>query len=126
MGRPTNYVGAASLLRQIETGLDAAQFTTGANAPASCSPGIGINEGEGALADPNNDWTLLDQDEDARTPQVGQYIGGSGQNDGTAGKGTEGINVSTNDGSGNGAVTPVDPAWLESLSAGWTAGDPTP
>lgn len=73
----------------------------GCNRPGSNAPGIGIGTDNGALND--NDWTLLDQDGDARNPQDSQHLGGAGFVDrsstdwpgsgGASGKGTVPINV---------------------------------
>ena len=105
------------------------QLNGGCNAPGSNSPGIGIATA-GNLATQNlteslPQWTLLDQDGDARTPQVGQYIGGSGLGDGTTGKGTVAIIVSipslAPNFQGKGYLNASDQATLADLAIGWTA-----
>jgi hypothetical protein len=54
----------------------------GMNRGGSNAPGIGIAT---AYVDPKlSDWTVLDQADAARTPQVSQHIGGSGLGDGNA------------------------------------------
>jgi hypothetical protein len=56
----------------------------GGNTVGSCAPGIGINTG---FVNPAlQDWSILDQAGDARSPQESQHIGGSG-----LGAGTEGL-----------------------------------
>lgn len=102
------------------------QLNGGCNVPASNSPGIGIaNAGDVSTINldqslPN--WTLLDQDGDPRTPQVGQYIGGSGLGAGVAGKGTVGITVSNSLGNkGFIGPSPTPFATLADLAVGWTA-----
>jgi hypothetical protein len=48
----------------------------GCNRAGSCAPGIGINT---AHVDPKlEDWSILDQAEDARSPQNSQHLGGDG------------------------------------------------
>lgn len=104
-------------------------LNSGCNIPASNSPGIGIatagNLATQNLNESDPQWTLLDQNEDPRTPQVGQYIGGSGLGNGTEGKGTVGIIVSGNatnaNLSGQGFIgpSPVSEAHLIDLATGW-------
>ena len=54
-----------------------ADFDDGLNLGASCAPGIGICTG---VVDPKLiDWSVLDQNEDARDPQGSQHIGITGQ-----------------------------------------------
>ena len=61
----------------------------GLNRGGSCAPGLGINTGnvyqtaaELAAGERFNNWTELDQDENARIPQNSQHIGGDGLGDG--------------------------------------------
>jgi len=52
----------------------------GGNKAGSNAPGIGINTGN---IDPKlSDWSILDQDEAARDPQLSSHIGGDGTFDG--------------------------------------------
>ena len=52
-----------------------ASFSDGMNLGGSNAGGIGINTG---APDPKvEDWTTLDQDENARDPQISQHIGGN-------------------------------------------------
>ena len=54
----------------------------GGNAAGSCACGIGINTGS---HDPKlDDWSVLDQNGDSRSPQQSQHIGGDGLGDGDA------------------------------------------
>ena len=58
-----------------------ADFDDGLNLGASCAPGIGICTG---VVDPKLiDWSVLDQNEDARDPQGSQHIGVTGQGAGS-------------------------------------------
>ena len=140
---PTLFVdGTAVTARALEN--TGASFDTGGNIAGSNSPGIGINLGGGALPDKDTDitgwnWTLTDQDEDARTPQVGQVIGGAGFVDratpdpdwpssgGAEGKGTAGINLGVNPDNVEGepvndtAITVGATVQVVSLAAGWVA-----
>lgn len=69
---------AANTVRQPEVPL--ADFEGGMNRGGSCAPGLGINTGN---VNPKlDDWTVLDQDGNARAPQNGQHLGGSGLGDG--------------------------------------------
>ena len=111
-----------------------ANFNNGCNAASSCSPGIGINMNGGAVVGSDEQFTLLDQDEDPRTPQVGQYVGGAGfvnravndwpSSGGLPGKGTAPIRDCT-PGNGDGVVTIVGDATLADLAVGWVS-DPPP
>lgn len=116
--------GAAALSRGTETG-KSDEFNTGCNKAGSCAPGIGINIDGGVLGEDAEKWTLLDQDGAARTPQVGQHIGGSGLGDGVEGKGTVGIDVGTIEATNDGNVTVDGQAQLTDLATGWTS-DGTP
>ena len=83
------------------------------NRGGSCAPGIGIGTEAGGVAPPS--WSLLDQDEVARTPQDSQHIGGSGLGGGVTGKGTVPINVAD-----QGAVPGYDDTVsLTVLATGW-------
>ncbi len=53
-----------------------AEFDNGMNLGGSCAPGIGINMLEGSVVGTPEQFTLLDQQGNARTPQIGQSIGG--------------------------------------------------
>jgi hypothetical protein len=121
--QPTSLVIAASVAaRALE--VPNADFDNGCNVAASNACGIGIaTAGVEATQelDESNQWTLLDQDEDARTPQNSQYIGGDGLDSGSSGKGTTPIDVNVNDASGDGTVTIDGVATLAALAAGWTS-----
>ena len=116
MTAPTTFVDTATVASRVSDYPVSTDFSTGMN-NGGCAPGIGINVGVANVS--ADDFTLLDQDEDARTPQVGQYIGGDGLDEGTSGKGTVGISVVTNDTDGEGGVTVTGDATLNSLATGW-------
>lgn len=107
----------------------AADFDGGGNLPASCSPGIGINIDGGSVVGEAQQFTLLDQDGAARTPQVGQILGtfgnvGAGEypsSGGQEGKGVKPIEAGLPSDEGDGTVTLLGDATLASLAAGWTA-----
>ena len=146
MGKPTLFVEDASVTaRALE--VTGASFTTGMNIGASNAPGIGINEAGGALPDKDTDaagwnWTLTDQDEAARTPQVGQLVGGDGYvnrtvatgswdgSGGKEGKGTTGISAGTNPANVEGApnndatITIGEDMDLAVLATGWVETTP--
>lgn len=118
MTAPTTFVDAATVASRVSDYPVDTDFSGGMN-NGGCAPGIGINVGVANVS--ADDFTLLDQDEDARTPQVGQYIGGDGLGEGQTGKGTVGIIVVTNDADGEGGITDTGDATLTTLSTGWVA-----
>jgi hypothetical protein len=56
--------------------IPAASFANGVNVGGSCASGIGINMLEGAIVGTPEQFTLDDQFENPRVPQIGQAIGG--------------------------------------------------
>ena len=102
-----------------------ADWAGGVNAVGSCAEGISIGEGIPDLVGEPQQFTLLDQDEVARTPQISQYIGGTGlsgtypSSGGSEGKGTIPLQFGTSDALG--VVTPTGDATLTTLAAGWVA-----
>lgn len=71
-------------IRRTETGIATIGWESGGNAGASNAHGLGIDVAGGALLAETGfngvgmNWTLLDQEEAVRTPQVSQVIGGYG------------------------------------------------
>ena len=98
-----------------------ASFVNGMN-NGSCQPGIGITNGPTDLAGTTNQFTLLDQNEAARTPQLGQSIGGVALGAGVGVVADQAIDLVDNSATGDGTVT-VDGlgAQLVTLAAGWVA-----
>ena len=78
---PTYELNATSVVaRAAEYPGGAAIFAGGVNEGGSCAPGIGINT---SFIDPKlEDWSVEDQHEDARDPQLGQHLGGLGLGNG--------------------------------------------
>ena len=112
----------ARALRAAEINPEAS-FVNGMN-NASCQPGVGISGDNPDLIGTPEQFTLLDQDGAARTPQLGQSIGGVAFEDGDDGVATQAIDlVDPADDSGDGTVT-VDGtgATLTTLAAGWVPG----
>ena len=115
MNNPTAYTNAYELfIRSLA--IPTASWTNGCTIPASNSPGIGISTDVTMLGESDN-WTLLDQDGAARTPQDGQLIGT------VASLVSPGIIVcdnaeSTGDGGYAGDAT-LGWAYLEDLDLGW-------
>ena len=105
-------------------------FNGGVNLAASNACGIGIGIGQGAVVGTPEQFTLLDQDGDPRTPQVSQVIGGEGLtvvadwpgSGGAEGKGTLPVESGAASDTGDGEVTSIGAATLGSLAAGWTSG----
>ena len=90
-----------------------ANFDDGLNRGGSNAPGIGIGTQAGQVAPPS--WSLLDQNLDARVPQVSQHIGGNATIEGVSGKGTVPINVADQ----SSAPDYDDTVSLTSLATGW-------
>ena len=82
----------------------------------SCQPGIGIATDVPNLTGNPEQWTLLDQDGAARTPQNSQYIGDTATPAMIAANGT---------GDGNPTGTPSE-STLATLAAGWAGVAPAP
>tara|TARA_R110002167_G_scaffold252882_2_gene459231 strand:- start:2499 stop:2873 length:375 start_codon:yes stop_codon:yes gene_type:complete len=122
MTTPTFFIDdTAVAARSAE--LPNASFTTGMNFGGSCANGVGINVGVANLVGTPDQFTLLDQEGAARTPQTSQHIGGSGLGAGSSGTLPDAsvrFAVPTADGSGDVAVTRPN-ATLVSLATGWAA-----
>ena len=95
-----------------------ADWGSGGIMGASCSPGIGISDKNPGLQQQLPNWTLLDQNGDARNPQVGSIIG-NGNGAGSTGMGQSAIVFVENPVDGNGGFESVAPAHLQTLEAGW-------
>ena len=109
-------------------------FVGGCNAAASNAQGLGIGTVQKDL-NPEN-WTATDQNEEARTPQRSQVIGGSGWVDrssnkdwtdsgGVEGKGTVPIQAlaAPDSQASDGTLDPVNGVMnLASVATGWTVG----
>ena len=120
MNQPTAFVDNIELI--IRSGQVAANWGTGMDYGASNAPGIGVATDNPELDQSLPSWTLLDQDGDARTPQVSQVLGGGGP-EGNAGKGLQPIEVVVN-GDGSGNITGTEEAHLVTLTAGWVGVTP--
>lgn len=124
MGTPVTFVDAtARTTRGSEQTV--ADWDGGMNM-GSCSPGVGINLGDGALpaidapGQAGYGWTLLDQAGAARTPQDSQSIGGIGLNAGAT-TNQPILTISAQADAGDGTVTLGNAATLTTLAAGWVA-----
>ena len=99
-----------------------ASFLNGMN-NGSCQPGIGISGGPTDLVGTSEQFTLLDQNGAARTPQDGQSLGGIALGAGTSAASVQPIDLINVSASGDGTVTISGTgATLTTLSAGWVAG----
>lgn len=87
-----------------------ASWTNGMNWGGSNAPGIGINQGGGAVVGTPAQFTLLDQKAAARDPQKSAGIG---KEDGDS------IRHGTNSLTGDGTLTPVANSALITLANGW-------
>tara|TARA_R110002020_G_scaffold169380_1_gene358532 strand:- start:45 stop:479 length:435 start_codon:yes stop_codon:yes gene_type:complete len=132
--KPTFFVDDAAATA-LQARVPGADLNSGMFAGASNSPGIGINVGEGAIADEPQQFTVLDQFGDPRQPQIGQLIGGNGiteTSDWPGSGGTEGtapdsailVLADPDSTDGSGTITlPAEGAWLADAETGWTEGD---
>ena len=81
MANSTRFVNSAAIAARTPE-VPAADWVGGCNSPASNAVGLGINIGGGALpaliGHRGRNWTLEDQFEADRVPQVSQVIGGLG------------------------------------------------
>ena len=92
-------------------------YTGGMNIGGSNCPGIGVGVNRPYLKP--SDWTLKDQDEAARTPQVGSSVGVSGIGQGAPTKSTLPLQVGVCAAAGDGTVEEEAGAFLTSLDTGW-------
>jgi hypothetical protein len=119
MNEPTGFTDiTARATREVD--VPNASWNDGCNLVASNSNGLGIATDNPNLEQSLPSWTLLDQAELTREPQLGSQIGGIGLDGGSAGVGTEPIYVAQN--LGGGAATTVGGATLETLEEGWKVG----
>ena len=112
MGNPTYFVDAqavAARKAEASQSIPDSSWDTGLNAGGSCANGLGVNEGEGSVVGTPEQFTLLDQEEDQRTPQNSQLIGGT----------ADPLDVGTNAANGSGEPTRTGSATLTTLNAGW-------
>jgi hypothetical protein len=138
MGTVSTFRDTAAITAR-EAEVVGANFANGMN-NGGCQPGIGINVGEGAVVGTPEQFTLEDQFEAIRVPQVSQVIGGLGYTDeaeypssgGIEGNGSAhaefvvAVGMPTNaqkiaDPSLDGTVTVLGTANLQTLGAGWVA-----
>ena len=99
-----------------------ASFLNGMN-NGSCQCGIGISGDVTDLVGTPEQFTLLDQDEAARTPQLGQSLGGVALGDGETIVASQVMDLVDNGATGDGTVTEDGTgATLTTLAAGWVAG----
>lgn len=96
-----------------------ANFANGVNYGGANAPGIGIGFNVPNLVGTPEQFTLLDQNEDARTPQVSQYIGGIAIEDGSPDFTYALDSGIPFDDSGDGTVNKEGNAALATLAAGW-------
>jgi hypothetical protein len=110
---PNTYFDPATIIvRESETdnALGPNFSSNGGMTYGSCQPGIGIATDQPNLTGDASQWTLLDQDGAARTPQNSQYIGDVMT--------PALIVVNGTTGDGNPTGTPEN-ATLATLAAGW-------
>jgi hypothetical protein len=121
MAQPATFIDDTARATRVGE-VSGASFLNGMN-NGSCQPGIGITNGPINLAGTPAQFTLLDQNEDARTPQVGQSVGGVALGAGESVAATQAIDLVDNSATGDGTVTKDGTgATLTTLAAGWVAG----
>ncbi len=119
MGEPTYFIDdVAKSTRSGEVPL--ASFEDGMNYGGSCACGIGINMNEGAVVGTPEQFTLLDQFENARAAQISQHIGGSGLGDGSSGTLPDSIiRFGDNPVDSDGVIVFVGDCTLTTIEEGW-------
>ena len=121
MAQPATFIDVDA--RAVRVGeVATASFLDGMN-NGSCQPGIGISSGPTDLVGTPEQFTLLDQNAAARTPQLGQSLGGVALLGGETVVASQAIDLVDVSASGDGTVV-VDGtgATLTTLAAGWVAG----
>ena len=125
---------AAVAFRTAEETNDDANWQNGMNAVASNAPGIGINQGGGAVVGTPEQFTLLDQFGNAREAQISQVLGGLGfvDRDTVPWPSSGGVEGTLPDGvirfgpqdaqypDGSGEITFAGNSTLSVLATGWT------
>lgn len=122
MSQPATFIDVTARATRVGE-VPNASFLNGMN-NGSCQPAVGISNGPTDLVGTPEQFTLLDQNGDARAPQLGQSLGGVALGDGETVVANQAIDlVDAADDSGDGTVT-VDGtgATLTTLAAGWVAG----
>jgi hypothetical protein len=121
MAQPATFIDDTA--RATRAGeVSGASFLNGMN-NGSCQPGIGITNGPTDLVGTPEQFTLLDQNGDARTPQLGQSIGGVALGAGESVVASQAVDLVDNSATGDGTVTKDGTgATLTTLAAGWVAG----
>ena len=121
MAQPATFIDDTARATRIAE-VAAASFLNGMN-NGSCQPGVGISSGPTALAGTPEQFTLLDQNEDARTPQLGQSLGGVALGGGESIVASQAVDLVDNSVTGDGTVVKDGTgATLTTLAAGWVAG----
>ena len=121
MAQPATFIDDTARATRVGE-VSGASFLNGMN-NGSCQPGIGITNGPTDLAGTPAQFTLLDQNEDARTPQLGQSLGGVALGAGESIVASQAIDLVDNGVTGDGTVTKDGTgATLTTLAAGWVAG----
>lgn len=122
MAEPATFIDDTA--RATRAGeVSGASFVNGMN-NASCQPGIGISGDPTDLVGEPQQFTLLDQNAAARTPQDGQSIGGVALGAGEGIAASQAIDlVLPADDSGDGTIAKQGTgATLTTLAAGWVPG----
>ena len=121
MAQPATFIDDTARATRIAQVPDAS-FLNGMN-NGSCQCGVGISNGPINLVGTPEQFTLLDQNGDARTPQLGQSLGGVALGAGESIAASQAVDLVDNGATGDGTVTKDGTgATLTTLAAGWVAG----
>ncbi len=129
MAEPSYFLNDSAVISRTAETPDA-DWAGGCNVSGSNAHGVGINYLGGAVVGEPQQFTLLSQFEQPRTPQVSQSIGGDGYTPNgiyPSSGGQEGqlpgdsIRVGTPSASGDGTVAGIGNATLTTLNEGWVA-----
>ena len=104
-----------------------ADWDKGCNRGGTNAPGIGVNIAGGEISGDPQQFTLKDQADAVRVPQISEVIGGLGlttkaeypSSGGISGKGTVPLAVGNVSAEGDGEVLATGNANLQTLAAGW-------
>ncbi len=119
MAQPCTFIDVTARATRTSE-VPGASFLDGMN-NGSCQCGIGISKGPTDLAGSAEQFTLLDQNGAARTPQDGQSIGGVALNSGEGVAANQALDLV--DSSADGTVTVLGTGvTLTTLADGWVAG----
>lgn len=121
MAKPATFIDDTARATRVSE-VPNASFVNGMN-NGSCQPAVGVSGGVPDLVGTPEQFTLLDQNGAARTPQLGQSLGGVALGDGESVAPSQAVDLVDVSATGDGTVTKDGTgATLTTLAAGWVAG----